>query len=178
MIDLVAGDPFGGFQERLDDVIQTDAAINPGNSGGPLLNSAGQVIGINTAVSSNAENVGFAIPINVAKPVIEEFNRTGKISGPPFLGVGFQAISERAAILNDVPQGMYLTQIVANSPAAQAGLQAGDIITKIGDQKMTEDNDLAKVIQSRKIADTIKIEYFRDGETKTTEATLVEAPAQ
>lgn len=175
---ITAGDPFGGFQERLDDVIQTDAAINPGNSGGPLLNSAGQVVGINTAVSSQAQNIGFAIPINVAKPVIDEFNRTGKISGPPFLGVGYQVISQRAAILNSVPQGMYLTQIVNDSPAAKAGLQVGDIITKIDDQKMTESNDLAKVIQNKKIGDTVKLEYFRNGETKTVQATLVEAPAE
>jgi S1-C subfamily serine protease len=175
---ITAGDPFGGFQERLDDVIQTDAAINPGNSGGPLLNSAGQVIGINTAVSSNAQNIGFAIPINVAKPVIDEFNRTGKIAGPPFLGVGYQVISQRAALLNSVPQGMYLTQIVSDSPAAKAGLQTGDIVTKIDGQKMTDTNDLAKVIQTKKIGDTVTLEYYRDGETKTTKATLVEAPAQ
>jgi S1-C subfamily serine protease len=175
---ITAGDPFGGFQERLDDVIQTDAAINPGNSGGPLLNSAGQVVGINTAVSSEAQNIGFAIPINVAKPVIEEFNRTGKIAGPPFLGVGYQVISQRAAILNSVPQGMYLTQIVNDSPAAKAGLQVGDIVTKIDGKKMDDNNDLAKVIQGKKIGDSVKIEYFRDGATKTTDATLLEAPAQ
>ncbi len=175
---ITAGDPFGGFQERLDDVIQTDAAINPGNSGGPLLNSAGQVIGINTAVSQDAQNIGFAIPVNVAKPVIDEFNRTGKISGPPFLGVGYQVISKQAALLNSVPQGMYLTQIVNDSPAAKAGLQAGDIITKLDNKKMTEDEDLADYIQSKKIGDTVTIEYYREGDTKTVKATLVEAPAQ
>jgi serine protease Do len=175
---ITAGDATSGFQEKLNNVIQTDAAINPGNSGGPLLNSAGQVIGMNTAVSQAAQNIGFAIPINAAKPVIDEFNRTGKIAGPAYLGVAYQAISQRAAILNNVPQGMYITQVGAGSPADKAGLQQGDIITKINDTKMTNDQDLATFIQSLKIGDTVKIEYWRDGQTQNTTATLIEAPAQ
>ena len=175
---IVAGDSLGGSIEQLENVIQTDAAINAGNSGGPLLNSAGQVVGINTAVSQNAQNIGFAIPVNVAKPIIDEFNRTGRIVGPPYLGVAYQPISRQTAILNEVPQGMYLSQVATDSPAGQAGLEAQDIITKIDDTAMTGDQDLADYIRSKKIGDTIQIEYWRDGETKTTTAKLIEAPAE
>jgi serine protease Do len=175
---ITAGDAGSSFQEKLKNVIQTDAAINPGNSGGSLLNSAGQVIGINTAVSQNAQNIGFAIPINDAKPVIDEFNKTGKIAGPAYLGVAYQAISQRAAILNNVPQGMYITQVGPNSPADKAGLKVGDIITKINDTKMTDNQDLATFIQSLKIGDNIKIEYWRDSKTADANVTLIEAPAQ
>ena len=175
---IVAGDSLGGSVEQLENVIQTDAAINAGNSGGPLLNSAGQVVGINTAVSQNAQNIGFAIPVNVAKPIIDEFNRTGRIVGPPYLGVAYQPISRQTAILNEVPQGMYLSQVATDSPASQAGLETQDIITKIDDAAMTGDQDLADYIRSKKIGDTIRIEYWRDGETKTTTAKLIEAPAE
>src|SRR3989344_411696 len=82
-----AGSPFEGLSERLDNVIQTDAAINPGNSGGPLLNSGGQVIGVNVAISQGAENIGFAIPINIVKDALNEFNRSGSFASKPFLGV-------------------------------------------------------------------------------------------
>lgn len=175
---VTAGDSAGDFITQLDNVIQTDAAINRGNSGGPLLNSAGQVIGINTAVSQNAQNIGFAIPINTAKPVIDEFNQTGRIIGPPFLGVGYQIVTERTAILNEVPQGMYVSQVVRESPADQAGLEEGDIITKINDTPMTEEQDLGEFIRERSIGDSIEVEYWRDGETRTTTAKLIEAPAE
>lgn len=175
---VTAGDTAGQFITRLDDVIQTDAAINHGNSGGPLLNSAGQVIGINTAVSQDAQNIGFALPINAAKPIIDEFNRTGRIIGPPFLGVAYQVVTQRTAILNEVPQGMYVSQVVNDSPADQAGLEPGDIITKLDDTDMNNDNDLGSFIREKEIGDSINIEYWRDGETRSTKATLVEAPAE
>lgn len=175
---IVAGDTLGGSVEQLENVIQTDAAINQGNSGGPLLNSGGQVIGINTAVSQNAQNIGFAIPVNVAKPIIDEFNRTGRIIGPPYLGVAYQPISRQTAILNDVPQGMYISQVATDSPASQAGLESQDIILKLDDTEMKGDQDLAEYIRGKKIGDTVRIEYWRDGETNSTTAKLIEAPAE
>jgi serine protease Do len=175
---ITAQSQLGSFQESLEDLIQTDAAINPGNSGGPLLNSAGQVIGMNTAVSAQAQNIGFAIPINSAKAIVDQFNRTGRIQGPPYLGVGYRAISQRAAILNDVPQGMYINAVANGSPAAGTGLEVGDIITKIDDKEMKDGADLAETIRSKKIGDTVKLEYWRDGVTKSTEAKLIEAPAE
>ncbi|KKR30229.1 MAG: protease Do [Candidatus Woesebacteria bacterium GW2011_GWA1_39_8] len=98
---IQAGDYYQGYVEELDDVIQTDAAINPGNSGGPLVDSNGDVIGINVAVAQGAQNIGFAIPIDIVKNALIQFNQNGKFEARPFLGVEYQMISRQAAILND-----------------------------------------------------------------------------
>jgi S1-C subfamily serine protease len=171
---ITAGSPFAGEVERLDNVIQTDAAINPGNSGGPLLNSAGQVIGINTAVSSEGQNIGFAIPINVVKEAIENFNNTGKFSRP-FLGVSFRVVDQKTALLNEVPQGAYIQSVVEDSPAEKAGIQEGDIVTKIGGVKLEiSESGLAKAIATHKVGERVEIELWRDGETKMVTVTLEE----
>ena len=168
-----AGDPFGGFVEELDNVIQTDAAINPGNSGGPLLNSAGKVIGINTAVAGGgAENVGFAIPINVLKESLDNFEMTGRFDRA-FLGVRYRMIPRETALLNDVPEGAYIVEIVEGAAAANAGLQEGDILMKLDGKQLKEDEGgLAKIISERKVGDEVEVEYYRDGETKTVRVRL------
>lgn len=172
---ITAGSPLEGVAERLDDVIQTDAAINPGNSGGPLLNSAGQVIGVNTAVSSEGQNIGFAIPINVIKDAIDDFNKTGQFSRP-FLGVKYRVLDLDTALRNDVPAGAYVEEVIADSPAEKAGLEAGDIITKIAGQKIAgDDGSLAKIISGKKVGDKVEVEYYRDGDTKTVAVILEEA---
>ncbi len=171
---IEAGDPFGGYVERLDNVIQTDAAINPGNSGGPLLNSSGQVIGVNVAVSQAGENIGFAIPINVIKESLDNFNATGQFNRP-FLGVRYKMIGRDLALLNEVPEGAYIVEVVGGSAAEKAGLKAGDIITKMDGQVLKEDNGgLAAIISRKKINETVKLEIWRDGETKQLEAKLEE----
>ncbi len=173
---ITAGSPFEGFTEQLDNVIQTDAAINPGNSGGPLLNSAGQVIGVNTAVSSQGQNIGFAIPINVVKEAIDNFNQTGQFSRP-FLGVRYSLIDQKTAVLNKVPQGAYVQEVVPNSPADKAGIKADDIITKIGSTELSgdESSSLAKEIAKHKVGEKIEVEIWRDGNTQTLAVTLEEA---
>lgn len=170
---IEAGDGFGGFVEQLDNVIQTDAAINPGNSGGPLLNSAGQVIGVNTAVSAQGQNIGFAIPINVIKASIDNFNATGKFERP-FLGVAYRIIPEETALLNNVPQGAYLVEVVPDSPASKAGLQAKDIIVSFGGVAISEkaETNLALLINKHKVGDRVSVEYYRDKEKKTAEVEL------
>ncbi len=167
-----AGDTLGGYVEQLDNVIQTDAAINPGNSGGPLLNSVGQAIAINVAIAGNGQNVGFAIPINVLKESLDNFNKTGKFDRA-FLGVRYRMIPKDTALLNDVPQGAYIVEVVKDSPAAKAGIQEGDIVTKISGQQLKEDDGgLAKVISQKKIGDEVEVEYYRDGQTKKVDVVM------
>lgn len=166
---IVAGSPFEGFVERLDNVIQTDAAISPGNSGGPLLNSSGQVIGINTAVSQGGENIGFALPINLVKERIVEFNKSGQFNRP-YIGVTYKMISRQLALQNDVPEGAYVQTVVAGSPAKVAEIRPGDIITKIdGNKLQLRDGDLASVIAKKKVGETVTLTVWREDETGTGE---------
>lgn len=175
---ITAGNPFEGYVERLDDVIQTDAAINPGNSGGPLVNSSRQVIGINTAVASGAQNVGFAIPINVVRDSLKNFNETGQFSRA-YLGVAYRIVSRDLAILNEVPEGAYVQEVIDGGPADKAGIKVGDILTKIDGQKITDkDGGLAAVISKKKVGETVKINLWRDGKALEVTATLQEAPGE
>ena len=166
---VTAGSPFEGFVEKLDNVIQTDAAISPGNSGGPLLNSKGEAIGVNTAIASEGQNIGFAIPINVVSGLITDFEKRGSIFERPYIGVRYQMVDKRTAILNDVVEGAYVESVVEGSPAASAGIQADDIITKIDGKRLsgTDNDSLAKIILDKKIGDSVKVEVWREGETKT-----------
>lgn len=169
---ITAGSPYEGFVERLDDVIQTDAAISPGNSGGPLLNSNGQVIGVNTAVAASGQNIGFAIPINIVKQSLENFNQTGQFNRP-FIGVAYRMLGQRTAEANDVPQGAYVQEVIADSPADRGGIEVGDIITKIDGRSLTDDNGgLAGALANKKVGDQITITYFRDGDTNEMRVTL------
>jgi S1-C subfamily serine protease len=156
--------------ETLEGMIQTDAAINPGNSGGPLINNRGEVIGVSVAMAQ-AENIGFAIPINVVKAAINNFRQTGKFDRP-MLGVRYRLISERAALFNEVPQGAYLVEVLKNSSADKAGLQAGDIITKFDGQKIDEEHDLAKIINNKQVGAKVKVEYWREDKQHTATVTL------
>jgi serine protease Do len=160
---ITAGSPYEGFVERLDNIIQTDAAINPGNSGGPLLNSKGQVIGVNTAVSSSGQNIGFAIPINIIKDSLSNFNETGQFNRP-YLGVAYRMISKDVAILNDLPEGAYVQSVVADSSADKAGIRRGDIIMRIDGKKVGEENELSFFIREKKVGETIGISVYREGE--------------
>ncbi len=175
---ITAGSPFQGFVERLDNVIQTDAAVNPGNSGGPLLNSAGQVIGVNTAVAAGGQNIAFTIPINVVKDSLENFNETGQFNRP-FIGVAYTMISPQSAEANDVPQGALVQEVVEGSPAQGAGIQEGDIITQIDGERVTDANGgLAGAIANKRVGDSITIQYYRNGETGRVQLNLGNAPQQ
>jgi S1-C subfamily serine protease len=171
---ITAGSVYEGYVEKLDDVIQTDAAINPGNSGGPLLNSAGQVIGVNVAVAQSAQNIGFAIPINTVKEALNVFKTTGKFPAKPYLGVQYQMISQQAAVLNNVPQGAYVTSVIEGSPAGLAGIEIDDIITKFDGQELTEKNTLADEIGKKAPGDKVEVEIWRNGETTKLTVTLSE----
>lgn len=160
-----------GFRsiETLEGVIQTDTAINPGNSGGPLISERGQVIGVNVA-TSNADNISFAIPINVIKVSLENFESTGRFERP-LLGVSYKMITQQAALFNEVPQGAYVVEVKQNSSAEIVGLQAGDIIMEFDGQSL-KDNDLATLINQKKIGDRVRIKYWRDGVEKNIEVEL------
>jgi len=167
---IEASDFSSGRAEALENVIQTDAAINPGNSGGPLLDVAGSVIGVNVAVSVGAENVGFALPINLVKSSIENFNQTGQFNRP-FLGIRYQLVTEQVALANELPQGAYLVEIAPGSTAAEAALEVGDIITEFDGQKM-KDVELVTLLNRKKIGDKISLRYWRNNQEKTIEFTL------
>jgi len=178
--DIVAQGSSGRV-ERIKEAIQTDAAINLGNSGGPLLNLKGEVIGINVAMAPEAQNIGFAIPINRAKKVIEEVKKEGKIRYP-FLGIIWQQIDEELASKYNLPvnYGALIVRdekgiaIVPGSPADKAGLQENDIILEINGQKLTKENPLNEVIYKYKPGDTILLKILRKGKEKLVPVTLGE----
>jgi serine protease Do len=170
----------GTSVETLYDVIQTDAAINPGNSGGPILNLKGEVIGINTAIASGAENIGFAIPINQAKKDINQIKSTGKIVYP-FLGVCSTSINQQIQQDLNLPvsDGALIKSgsgcsvaISSGSPAEKAGLKEGDIILEINGEKITSDNPLSKFIQKYNPGDKITLKILRSGQELNIEVTL------
>lgn len=173
----------GGNQaETLEDIIQTDAAINKGNSGGPLLNLAGEVIGINTAMALDAESIGFAIPINKVKKAIDQAKTSGKIVYP-FLGVNYVLINDKVKEENklSVDYGALIIApdsgglaVAADSAAAKAGLKEKDIILELNSEKITIDNSLAKVILKYNPGDKVILKVLRSNEEITIEATLGE----
>ena len=178
---IVAGDRTS--QEQLEGVIQTDAAINPGNSGGPLLNIAGQVIGVNTAVSEQGQLVGFAIPANDAKVALDSYLRSGKIVRP-FLGVRYMMLTQAIADQMNLSRssGALLTRgsstadfaVVPGSPADKAGLKEGDIILDINGNAVNEDNTLSSVLKKFKPGDRILVRVFSGDAEKTVPVTLGE----
>ena len=179
---IQAGDSTGTSTENLDNVIQTDAAINPGNSGGPLLNIAGQVIGVNTAVDQTGQSIGFAIPVDLVKSALNSYNASGKIVRP-MLGDRYISLNKDIATSNNLPTSdgalLYSSSgspsIVAGGPADKAGLKNGDIITKVGDDKITQSNTLVSLVSKHSVGDSIKITYLRDGKEATTTAVLTES---
>ena len=171
---ITAGSVFEGYVERLDNVIQTDAAINPGNSGGPLLNSAGQVIGINVAIAQDAQNVGFAIPVDTVKSALSQYNSAGGFPAKAYLGVEYQMISKDAAESNNVPQGAYVVRVVAGSPAEIGGIKTQDVITKIDGEDLRTEKTLGDAMTNKKPGDVLQLEIWRNNQTIKLALTLSE----
>lgn len=167
---ITAGDVFSGTEE-LDNVIQTDAAINPGNSGGPLLNNRGEVVGVNVAVSVNAQNIGFALPINLVKESLKNFNETGQFDRP-FFGVRYQLLTLQESIGAKVPQGALVLDVVKGSSAETAGVAVNDILLEIDGTALKDQTTLAQIINKKKIGDSIQIKYWRGGSEATLTAVL------
>jgi serine protease Do len=162
----------------LNDIIQTDAAINAGNSGGPLLDTAGQVVGINVAIASNAENIGFAISTDTAIPVVQSLITEGKVVRP-WLGVSVTTVTPTIQQYYhlSVDAGALLTSVTSGSPADEAGLRAGDVITKIDDEDISTAAELTSAIGSHQIGDQVEIVYYRGNVQKVANATLQESPS-
>jgi len=164
--------------ELLEGLIQTDAAINPGNSGGPLINLAGQVIGVNTATDTASENIGFAIPIDDAKVAIESVIASGKIVRP-MLGVRYVNLNKEVAELNQIgaETGAYVTAqgasaVVPDSPAAKLGIKAGDIILAIDDAEIKPDRSLATILRHYHPKDTVTVRWLSDGKEQSGQVAL------
>jgi serine protease Do len=162
---------------RLEHVIQTDAAINPGNSGGPLVNAAGEVVGINTAVAGEAQNIGFSIAITQAKPIIDEL-RQGSSRTRPFLGVNmFDLTPSLAEQLNlDQTSGALVVEVTAGSGAEVGGIRPRDIIVDIDGKKIDSAGDVTSAVQGHKPGDSLKITVLRDGKRQTLDVKLGERP--
>lgn len=149
---------------RTYNLIQTDAAINPGNSGGALVNSKGQVIGINTVKigSTEVEGLGFAIPVDDALPVIQELITSGKIVRP-YIGLSGINVDAALAKKNDIVEGIYVAKVTSNSPASKAGLQKGDVIVKVDGKEMKTMDKLNELKNSKKVGDTLVLTVNRAG---------------
>jgi serine protease Do len=174
-VTAVSG-PLGRGSKTYESIIQTDAALNPGNSGGPLLNSEGQVVGINVAVGRGAENIGFSIPVNTLKPILQSFYEEGKIVRP-YLGVSYSIVTRELSRIRDMPEGAFVSGVVPDSPAEKAGIIRGDIILNIGGEEINEDHPLSDIIQKRRVGDRVEVTIDRSGEQITLSLELEEAPA-
>ncbi len=182
---ITAGDSASGASEQLDGVIQTDAAINPGNSGGPLLDLGGNVIGVNVATETSAQNIGFALPGNIVKEIAESVKTSGEIV-QPYLGVRYVTIdaSVKAQYKLSVDSGILITNggssnqpaIVPGSPAEKAGLVENDIIVEIDGVKIDQTKSLATIIRSKQVGQTIKVKILHSGSEKTLDIKLEKSP--
>jgi serine protease Do len=165
--------------QTLHGLVQTDAAINPGNSGGPLVNMAGEVIGIDSIKVSQVgvEGMGYAISINEAMPIIEELINTGYIVRP-WLGIGLTSVTQMVASFYNlaVDSGVLVTQVTSGSPAEEAGLQAGDVITAMDGEEVSNAGDLISLINSHSIGQKVEISFWRGQAENTTSLTLGESP--
>jgi len=179
---IEAGDSSGN-SEVIENTIQTDAAINSGNSGGPLINLSGEVIGVNTAVSTQGQLLGFAIPINAAKQDIESVKENGKIVRP-YIGIRYTLITKEIQDANDlsVDHGALIIRgdkaselaVIPGSPADKAGLEENDIILEVDGQAIDEDHSLVGILTEKKVGDEISLKVLHDGKENTVKVTLEE----
>lgn len=164
---------------KLEDLIQTDAAINQGNSGGPLIDINGRVVGINTLIVGRssggvvAEGLGFAMAINTVREVADQLMATGHVARP-YLGIGYQSVTPQVASYYglSVSSGILVTSVAARSPAAQGGLQVGDVVLQIGEQKISESNPYLNALMHHRPGDKVKIAINRSGQSLNLDVTL------
>lgn len=162
----------------INDALQTDAGINPGNSGGPLVNARGEVIGINTAIIQNAQNIGFSISVGLVEPTVRSLIDSGKIERA-YLGVGTVDVTPAIAKNFSLPvdHGIAVTAVGRGTPAEAAGLRANDVIVKVDGQDVTNNGSLLAILAKHKAGDTVSVEYYRGGERNTIDVTLESRPS-
>ena len=158
-----------------DDFIQTDASINPGNSGGPLINMKGEVVGINTAIIASGQGIGFAIPINLARGIIEQLKDSGKVTRG-WLGIAIQDLSSELAEYYGLKdrKGVLVTEVFPGDPADQAGIKSQDIILEVDGKPVETTRDLTGLVARLKVGETNNIVVFRDGKEKTFRVLIAE----
>ncbi len=174
-----------GATDKRVDYIQTDAAINPGNSGGPLLNARGEVIGMNTAIIKGAQGLGFAIPINTAQRIAQELITKGRVDHP-YLGIQMvtltpdirERVNQRLGIKLSTDKGVLLIDIVPRSPAAAAGLKAGDVIQSINNQPVSKIEEVQKIVEGSKIGSPLQVQVQRNGQVTQVAVSPAAFPAQ
>jgi serine protease Do len=161
---------------RQFNLLQTDAAINEGNSGGALVNSKGQVIGVNTIkmASTGVEGLGFAIPIDEVKPIMDNLIKYNYVKGRPQVGIGGVNVDERTSQIYDIPEGIYVKQVSPFSGAERAGIQIGDVIVEFAGKPVKTIEELNDIKKDYKAGDTIKVVFIRDGARKTVDLKLTE----
>jgi serine protease Do len=164
-----------GSRPRMLNLIQTDAAINPGNSGGPLINMAGEVVGVNTLIDTEGEGIGFAIPIDIVKDSVAQLLKFGKVSRP-YLGITFQTIDPAFQKMHQLDQaeGAYVATVADASPAFNAKLSAGDVIIAIDREKLTQTNQLDQAVNRHKAGDQVLVTYVRSGQQQDVPVVLAE----
>ena len=175
----------GTSSEQLDQLIQTDAAINPGNSGGPLMDLQGEVVGVDTAMASGAQNIGFALPINRIKRDIQSINQNNNKIIYPYLGVRYEMVTPDIQSLQklSVDYGALVLgdstgpAVVAGSPAAKAGVKSSDVITAVDGERVDQNNSLADIIQKKSVGDSVTLTIDRAGKEITLTATLTALPS-
>jgi serine protease Do len=165
------------FDKSLDDYIQTDAAINPGNSGGPLINSSGQVIGINSAVSSRASNIGFAVPINQAIAILPQLKAKGRVARG-FIGIGLTDVTPalQRSLNLAVSTGAMVHEVTTGSPAERAGIKAYDVIVEVEGRQVFTNEELIRDISARQPGTVARLELVRDGRRQAVSVKLAERP--
>jgi serine protease Do len=161
----------------ISNAIQTDASINPGNSGGPLVNRSGEVVGITTAIIGQAQNIGFAISIDLAKPLVQEIIDKGFVSRG-FLGVNVVNVTPSIAASFNLPvdSGIGVADVEPGSPADKAGLRVNDIIVRIGDVTIANSGDLLQALTKYRAGDTVTVTFYRDGQEQDEQVTMAERP--
>ncbi len=163
------------YSESIDSLIQTDASINPGNSGGPLLNARGEVIGINTAKIQSGEGLGFAIPINIAKPIVDEFIEKGEFTKAymGIQGIDLEEFEQTSGEETGLDKGVFVYKVYKDSPADRVGMLGGDIITRIGSDDIETMRQLIRVLYSYRPGDTETVELVRNGQAFSYDITFV-----